>query len=196
MHYGRQDTTSSDARKSFDHSDKHKENCDGGTYNESCRGEIELKIRGLPHSAVQEHDHIRKKAVQKLIHQFETHPSKEVLQADLKQNRAFNQFSEQWKEMIYFEIREITPKIQCPNSLTYWTKGTVYCTCGNMLTTFKQSSKTEQRPLRCSVDSNYVIKKAHPTVHVLVNTERERIYHAAHLSSEKAKKKGVQIHIG
>ena len=35
-------------------------------------------------------------------------------------------------------------------------------------------------------------RKAHPTVHVLVNTERQRIYHAAHLSSEKAKKKGYK----
>ena len=92
LHYGRQNTTSSDARTSSNHSDKHKENCDGGTYKETCRGEIDFRIQGLPHSAVQEHDHIRKKAVQKLIHQFETLPNTEALQADLKQNRAFNPF--------------------------------------------------------------------------------------------------------
>ena len=80
---------------------KHKENCGGGTYNESCRGEKDFRIQGLPHSTVQEQDHIRKEAVQKLIHQFETHPNKEALQADLKQNHAFNPFSEQSKEMIY-----------------------------------------------------------------------------------------------
>ena len=45
---GRQDTTSSDARTSFDHSDKHKENCDGGTYKETCRDEIDSRIQGLP----------------------------------------------------------------------------------------------------------------------------------------------------
>ena len=54
----RQDTTSSDARKSVDHSDKH-----GGTYNESCRGEIDFMIQGLLHSTVQEHDHTRMEAV-------------------------------------------------------------------------------------------------------------------------------------
>ena len=41
-------------------------------------------MQGLTHSAVQEQDHIRKEAVQKLIHQFETHPNREALQADLK----------------------------------------------------------------------------------------------------------------
>ena len=116
LNYERQDTTSSDARKSFDHSDKH-----GGTYRETCRGEIDFRIQGLPHSTVQENDHIRKQTVQKLIHQFESHPNKQELQADLQQNRAFNPFSEQLKEVIYrtgnmeyFEICEITPNIQCP----------------------------------------------------------------------------------
>ena len=66
----------------------------------SCRGEKDFRIQRLPHSIVQEQDHIRKEAVQKLIHQFETHPNKEALQADLKQHHAFNPFSEQSKEMI------------------------------------------------------------------------------------------------
>ena len=79
LHYGRQDTTSSDARTSFDHSDKH-----GGTYRETCPGETDFRIQGLPRSAVQEHDHILKEAVQKLIHQFETNRNKEALQRDLK----------------------------------------------------------------------------------------------------------------
>ena len=107
LHYGRQDTTSFDSRTSFDHSSKH-----GGTYSESCRG-------GLLHSTVQEQDQIRKEAVQKLIHQFETHPNEEALQAE--QNHAFNPFSEWSKEMIssmgnmeYFEICEITPKSTVP----------------------------------------------------------------------------------
>ena len=140
LHYERQDTTSSHARTSFDHSSKHNTDRDGGTYNESCRGEIDFRTEGLPQSAAQEQDHIRKQAVQKLIHQFETHPKKEALQADLKQNGAFNPFSEQSKEMIYtmvnteyFEICEITPKIQCHHCMTYWTKGIVYCTCGTCL---------------------------------------------------------------
>ena len=86
-------------RENFDLSGRHNEGCDGGMYKETCRGEIDFRIQGLPHSAVQEHDHIRKEAVQKWIHQFETHPNKEALQADLEQNRAFNPVIEQSKEM-------------------------------------------------------------------------------------------------
>ena len=79
LHYGCQDTTSSDARTSLDHSSKHR-----GTYNECCRGEMDFRIQGLRQSAVQQHDHIRKETVQKLIHQFDTRPNKEALQAELK----------------------------------------------------------------------------------------------------------------
>ena len=46
-----QDTTNSDARTSFDHSDKH-----GGMNRETCRGEIDFRIQGLSHSAFQEHE--------------------------------------------------------------------------------------------------------------------------------------------
>ena len=144
----RQGTTSFDSRTSFDHSSKHQETCGGGTYNESCRSEIDFRVQGLLHSAVEEHDHIRKKAVQMLIHQFEMHPNEEALQADLNQNHAFNPFSEQSKDVIYsmgnmeyFEICEFTPKVQCFDCMTCWTQGIEYCTCGTCLR------------LRCSVDS-------------------------------------------
>ena len=107
-------------REKFD-----KENCDGGTHNESCRGEADFRITRLLHSVVQEHDHIRIQAVPKLVHQLEAHPNKEALQADLKQHRAFNPFSEQSQEMIYsvgnmenFDFCEMTPKIQCTNNVT------------------------------------------------------------------------------
>ena len=139
LHYGRQDTTTSVTRTSFDPSSKHKESCGGGAYNESCRGEIDIRIQGLPHSAVQEQDHIRKEAVQKLIHQFETHPNKEALQADPKQNRAFNPFSEQSKEMIYstgnmvyFGISEITPKLQCHSLLFEFYQALGYVVLGSV----------------------------------------------------------------
>ena len=123
----RQDTTSSDARNVF-------------RSLETCRCEIDFRIQGLRHSAVQEHDHIRKQAVQKLIQQFENHPNKEALQEDLQKNRAFNPSSEKSQKMIYrmgvmefFEIYEISPNTQCSNCMTYWPKGIVYCTCGTCL---------------------------------------------------------------
>ena len=101
---------------------------------------VDYRIQGLPHSTVGQEDNTRKEVVNKLILHFETHPDREALQGELKQSRAFNPFSEQSKEMIhskgtmeYFEICEITPKIQCPNCLTYWTKGIENCTCGTCL---------------------------------------------------------------
>ena len=154
LHYERQDTTSSDARKSFDHSDKH-----GG-------GEIDFRIQGLPHSAVQEHDHIRKQAVQKLIHQFENHPNKEALQEDQQQKSAFNPFSEKSKKIIYsmgnmehFEICEITSNIQCLNCMTYWPEGIVYCTCGTCLRPSDNVRKLNSDRLNVLSILNYVIKK-------------------------------------
>ena len=74
LSYERQDNVSSDGRTSLDHSDNHR-----GTFRKTCRGEIDFRIQGLLHSAVQEHDHIRKQAVQKLIRPFENHPNKEAL---------------------------------------------------------------------------------------------------------------------
>ena len=179
-HYGRQDTTSSDARTSLDHSSQHKENCDGGTYKETYRGEIDFRIQALPHSVVQEYDHIRKEAVQKLSHQFETHPNKEALQRDLKQNRAFNPFSEQTKEMMYsmgnmeyFEIFEITPNIQCPNCVTRWPKVIVFCTRGRCLRPPDKVRKLNSDRFDVLSIPNYVIKKSpfHGARHG--NTERE-----------------------
>ena len=187
----RQDTTSSDARASFDHSDKH-----GGTYRETCRGEIDLRIHGLPHSAVQEHDHIREEAVQKLIHQFENHPNKEALQADLKQNHRFKPFSEQSKEVIYSmgnmeycETCEITPNMQCPNCITYWPKGIVYCTCGTCLRLSDKVRKLNSGRHDVLSIPNYVIKKGPSHGRRDGNTEG-RVYHQTHISSRKAKKKG------
>ena len=125
LNYERQDTTSSDARTSSFHSDKHKENSDGGTCKETCRGEMDFRIQGLSHSAVQEHDHVRKKGVQKLIHLLENHPNKEAPRENLQQKRMGN--------MEYFEIYEITPNRQCTNCMTYSPRKIVYCTCGTCL---------------------------------------------------------------
>ena len=118
------------------------------------------------------------------------------MQADQNQNRAFNPFSEISKEMInsvgymeYFEICEITPKI-VPQLYEILDESHCVLYLRNMLTTFRQSSKTKQRPRR----SNYVIKKkkkekSHPTGARHGNTERQRIYHAAQIFFLKRRRK-------
>ena len=86
------------------------------------------------------------------------------------------------------EICTITSKVPCHNCVTYWTKGIAYCTSGTCL---RPSDKTRKRNKDRFVLSipNYVIKKgpSHGARHR--NTERQRIYHAAHVSAKRAKKK-------
>ena len=148
----------SDARTSFDHSSKHNKDCDSGTYNESCRGEVHFSIQGLSHSAVQEHDHIRKEAVQKLIHHFETHPNKEALKADLKQNRAFIQRAVEGNDLHHGKhgvLRDLRDQSQSTVRQLCDMLDERHCILymRNMLATFRQSSETKQGPQRGSVDS-------------------------------------------
>ena len=93
--------------------------------------------------------------------------------------------------MEYFEICEITPNIQCPNCMTHWTKGIVYCICG---TCWRPSDKVRKlNSDRYDVLSipNYVIKKRPSQGARHGNTERQRIHHAAHVSSKKAQKRSA-----
>ena len=66
---GGTDTTSIEERASNAYSSK---------YGETCRGETDCRIQGLPHSTVEQEDHTRKEVVKKLIHQFKTHPNREA----------------------------------------------------------------------------------------------------------------------
>ena len=137
LHHGRQDRSNLEARTSVDHQSKESEEY-GETrseeFEETRSGNIGFRVQGLPHSTVQEKDYVRRETVKKLIHQFETHPNRESLTADLNKNQKFNLFSEILKELIrsmgnteYFEMCEITPNMQCTNCMTYWPKGMVYC---------------------------------------------------------------------
>ena len=134
-----------DARTSTDHSS-------GEKYREICCGEIDFRIQGLPHSTVQQQDDTRKEVVNKLLHQFETHPNREALKAELEKDQAFNPFIEESKDMIrsigntdYFEVREITSNVQCHNCSTHWTAGIVYCICGTCLRRSDKKSQIKQR---------------------------------------------------
>ena len=112
LHYGCQDTTNFEARASVDHlTREYGDICSGREYGESLCGNIDFRVQRLPHSSVHQQDDTRKEAVKKLIHQFETHPNREALKADLEKDQAFNLFSEKSKDMIrsmgnteYFEM--------------------------------------------------------------------------------------------
>ena len=156
LHYGLQDTKSFEATTSTDHSSKYWETCSGEKYRETCSGEIDFRSQGLLHSTIRQTDHTSQEAVKKLIHQFETHPHREALKANLRQNHALNPFSEQTKDMIYSwetwstsRCARSLPKVQCHHCFTYWTKGIVYCTCGTCLRPSEQNSQSQQGSVRC-----------------------------------------------
>ena len=136
LHHGRQDRSNLEARTSVDHQSKESEEY-GETrseeFEETRSGNIGFRKQGLPHSTVQKKDDVRRETVKKLIHQFETHPHRESLVADLHKNQKFNLFSEKLKDLIRsmgntenFEMCEITRNIQCTNCITYWPKCMVF----------------------------------------------------------------------
>ena len=65
----RQDPSNLEARKSTDHQSEQ-----SVKYRETCRGNVDYRIPGIPHSTVQKEDSNRKGIVKKLIQQFENQP--------------------------------------------------------------------------------------------------------------------------
>ena len=92
---------------------------------EICRGNVDYRIPGMPHSTVQKEDSNRKETMKRLIQQFENHPNRCSFTQDLNKTEEFNPLSEKSKELItsmgnteYFELRETSSKIQLGMSNT------------------------------------------------------------------------------
>ena len=90
--------------------------------------------------------------------------------------------------MEYFEICDITPNMQCSNCMTYWEVGMENRTAGTCLRPSDKVRKLNSDRHDVLSIPSYVIEKglSHGRRHG--NTERQRIYHQAHVSSRKAKK--------
>ena len=125
--------------------------------------DIDFRVSGLSHAVVQQAENSR---VRELVKKIENHPHRQVLQADLQQNNAYNPFSEKSKKMIramgnveLCELCETIPKVQCKECLVYWNQGIVYCTCGHLL----GGNQSSRGILRWTLDllsiPNYFIKK-------------------------------------
>ena len=99
-HEGRKDTSNSDERQSRVSSCQHRETCCGSNEDDMLP-KIDYRIQGLPHSTDEQQDDTRKEVVNKLIHQFGTPPDREALKSDLRQNQAYNPFSEKSKNLIH-----------------------------------------------------------------------------------------------
>ena len=109
LHYGRQDTANCETRASVDHlSREYGETRSDREFGETRCGNIDCRIQSLPHSNDQQQDDTLKEAVKKLIHQFETHPNRDALKADMEKDQAFNPVSEkvEGRQALYTVLAE------------------------------------------------------------------------------------------
>ena len=135
-------------KTSFVHSGKHNENCDGGAYRETCRGEMDFRIQVLLHPAVQEHDHIRKEAVQKLIRDT---PEQRSIASEPKaksrvqsvQRKVEGYDLQHGEHGVHRDLRDHSQNTMLQ---LYDILAERYCILymRNMPTTFRESSKTQQ----------------------------------------------------
>ena len=128
-HEGRKDTSNSDERQSGVSSCQHRETCCGSNEDDMLP-KTDYRIQGLPHSTDEHEDDTRKEVVNKLTHQLDTHPDREALKTDLRQNQAYNQLSEKSQNLIhsmrnveFFEMCEISAGFEC---LKKWNVGRKY----------------------------------------------------------------------
>ena len=89
-------------------------------YRETCRGNIDCRIPGIPHSTVQQMDPNCKETVKRFIQQFENHPNRDMMLQDFKRTEEINPSSEESKDLItdlgnteIFELHETCSKKQC-----------------------------------------------------------------------------------
>ena len=164
-------------------------------YRETCRGNVDYRIQGLPHSTVQKEHSKRKEIVNRLIQQFENHPSRESLIEDLNKTEEFNPFSERSKELTtsmgnteYFELCETSANMQCPQCALYWEAGIFFCTCGNCMQLTERNRQLNTARYDVLSITGYVIKK-NPS-HAARNgpSMRQCMYYKAHDMLRKARK--------
>ena len=65
--------------------------------------DIDFRIPGLPHWVVKQADNYR---VREPVEKIENHPHRQSLQRDLRQNNAYNPFSEKSKKMIKDMVKQ------------------------------------------------------------------------------------------
>ena len=155
---------------------------------------IDFNISGVPNAMVKRSHGIN---VHNLIQQIENHPRRQARQDDLQQHRAFNPFSKESKDAIVAagntelcEIIDVEPKSQCRASLTHWSTGIVYCTCGHLM----KDDTTENKKYISSVLDlfaipNFNIRKGRPHGHRYGKAPGCKEYHTENQLQKRRRKK-------
>ena len=155
---------------------------------------IDFNISGVPNAMAKRSHGIN---VHNLIQQIENHPQRQAHQSDLQQHRAFNPFSDKSKDAIMAagntelcEIVDVEPKSQCRACLTYWSAGTVYCSCGHLM----EDDTTENKKYISSVLDlfsipNFYIRNGRPHGHRYGKKPGCKEYHTANQLQRRCRKK-------
>ena len=91
--------------------------------------------------------------------------------------------------VVFFELYETIPKVQCSHCLLYWNQGIAYCTCGQCLIYIESRRKFNKLRLDALSIPNYVIKigPTHGARHG--KTKEQTEYHMAWNACERCCKK-------
>ena len=169
-------------------------NRDDSSHEQTMLNEVIMDFRspGLPHSVVK---HAQSTSVRELVKKIENHPDRHALQQDLRQNKAYNQFSAKSKRMIQdvgnvelFELLETDSKTQCKACLSYWSEGIVYCTCGHLLKDTVANRIFIVYTLDHLSIPEYVIKKGRHHGHRHGKAPENQEYHLGHNLKRDAKR--------
>ena len=144
----------------------------------------------------------RKEAVKRLIHQFETHPIRVAFKAEVRQNYAYNPFSEESQDMIqsvgnveYCEMCEIS-KNSMSSLFDILDDKYLVLHLRNLLASYRQNAHIGQGSLRCIIDSTLRDKEksiSRPTSWKC--WEAKNLSRSSHCGS-KSKEKGMWLHSG
>ena len=158
--------------------------------------DIDFRIPRLPLSCVKQAENYR---VRELVKKIENHPQRQSLQRDLQQNKAYNPFSPESKQVIQdmgnvelFELFLTDPKTQCKECLSYWSEAIVCCTCGHLLKESAANRGVIQYTLDLLSIQNYVIKKGRHHGRRYGKTPQQKEYHLANNLKKRCIKKSYQ----
>ena len=144
-------------------------------YRETCRGNVDYRIPGIPHSTVLKEDANRKDTVKRLIQQFENHPKRNSLIQDLNKTEEVNPFSEKSKELIT-DMGKTSSSFARPLlrynaliALYIGEVGIIHCTCGKCLQPTERNRQLNKDRFDVLSILGYLTKK-NPTDRVLQST--------------------------
>ena len=150
-----------------------REICGGGEYGETRCGEIDFKILApLDRPRAKLHPQGSSPKVDSSIRDASKSRSVESrLEAKSRVQhiqRAVEQHDPQHGK---HGVREITPKVQCHNFMTYWTKDIVHCTCGTCLRSSDKVRKLKSDRYDVLSIPNHVIKKGR--IHIVGDSRKD-----------------------